>query len=82
MDTSSAGSSTPPDIEKGQSQIQKQLTLTFRNLNVRVTAPDAALGSTLWSEVDPRQLGKLVKWRSPPQRVSWEHRTSRRRVIC
>ncbi|RJE21547.1 ABC multidrug transporter [Aspergillus sclerotialis] len=69
METSSSGSSTPPDIEKGESQIQKQLTLTFRNLNVRVTAPDAALGSTLWSEVDPRQLGKLFKRRSSPQRT-------------
>ncbi|KAJ5163927.1 uncharacterized protein N7500_005757 [Penicillium coprophilum] len=61
MDTPSSGTATPVDLEHGDSHIRKRLTVTFRDLNVRVTAPDAALGSTLWSEVDPRQVGTILK---------------------
>ncbi|KAJ5296249.1 uncharacterized protein N7443_007142 [Penicillium atrosanguineum] len=59
METPSSGTVTPDDVENGVGNIQKRLTVTFRDLNVRVTAPDAALGSTLWSDIDPRQLGGL-----------------------
>lgn len=64
------------DLEHGDYSIPKCLTLTFRNVNVNVTAPDAALGETLLSYIDPRQflgyLGKSFK----PKRVghlSYEH---------
>ncbi|KAE8354612.1 ABC-2 type transporter-domain-containing protein [Aspergillus coremiiformis] len=53
MDTPSSGT---VDLERGGGGIRKRLTLTFRNLNVRVTAPDAALGETLLSYADPRQV--------------------------
>lgn len=69
METPSSGTATPVDLENGQGQIRKRLTVTFRNLNVRVTAPDAAFGSTLWSEVDPRQIGGLIKRGNRPKRV-------------
>lgn len=69
MDTPSSGTITPVDLEHGDGQIRKRLTLTFRDLNVLVTAPDAALGSTLWSEVDPRQIGALLNRRERPKRV-------------
>ncbi|KAJ5767493.1 hypothetical protein N7533_000076 [Penicillium manginii] len=59
METPSSGTATPVDVEFGTSQIRKRLTVTFRDLTVRVTAPDAALGDTLWSEVDPRQLSNI-----------------------
>ncbi|KAJ6151805.1 hypothetical protein N7470_006933 [Penicillium chermesinum] len=52
----SSGSVTPVDVENGAVQMRKRLTVTFRDLNVRVTAPDAALGDTLLSEIDPRRL--------------------------
>ncbi|KAH7152018.1 ABC-2 type transporter-domain-containing protein [Dactylonectria estremocensis] len=44
------------DQERGKDFIQKHLTLTFKDVTVNVTAPDEALGETLWSRVDPRQL--------------------------
>ena len=70
METPSSGTATPgSDLENGPGQIRKRLTVTLRDLNVRVTAPDAALGSTLWSEVDPRQLGGLIKRGDRPKRV-------------
>ncbi|KAG0159686.1 hypothetical protein PDIDSM_7209 [Penicillium digitatum] len=69
METPSSGTATPVDLELGDDQIRKRLTVTFRNLNVRVTAPDAALGSTLWSEVDPRQVGALLKRGNRPKRT-------------
>ncbi|KAJ5771410.1 uncharacterized protein N7511_003461 [Penicillium nucicola] len=69
METPSSGTATPVDLENGQDQIRKRLTVTFRDLNVRVTAPDAALGSTLWSEVDPRQIGSLIKRGNRPKRT-------------
>ncbi|KAJ5486803.1 hypothetical protein N7530_001103, partial [Penicillium desertorum] len=69
METPSSGTTTPVDLENGDDQIRKRLTVTFRDLNVRVTAPDAALGSTLWSEVDPRQIGALLKRGDRPKRT-------------
>ncbi|KAJ5151568.1 hypothetical protein N7492_009863 [Penicillium capsulatum] len=69
METSSSGTATPEDVENGVGQIRKRLTLTFRDLTVRVTAPDAALGSTLWSEVDPRQLSDLFARKIKPKRA-------------
>lgn len=69
METPSSGRVTPVDLENGDDHIRKRLTVTFRDLNVRVTAPDAALGSTLWSEVDPRQVGALLKRGNRPKRV-------------
>jgi ATP-binding cassette subfamily G (WHITE) protein 2 (SNQ2) len=68
METPS-GTVTPVDLEQGDGQIRKRLTVTFRGLNVRVTAPDAALGNTLWSEMDPRQIGGLLKRSNGPKRV-------------
>jgi ATP-binding cassette, subfamily G (WHITE), member 2, SNQ2 len=58
------------DEERGKDFIQKRLTLTFQNVIVRVTAPDEVLGETLWSWVDPRQLGGLFKRTHKPKRVS------------
>lgn len=71
MDTPSSGTITPVDLENAgyDGSIRKRLTVTFRDLNVRVTAPDAALGSTLWSEVDPRQLRDLFKRTQKHKRV-------------
>lgn len=57
------------DEEKGKDFIQKHITLTFRDLTVRVTAPDEALGETLWSRVDPRQLKSLFGSDSHMKRV-------------
>jgi len=73
METPSSGAVTPADVEKGSGNIRKRLTVTFRDLNVRVTASDAALGSTLWSEVDPRQLGELLNRKKRPKRVRKEY---------
>lgn len=70
METPSSGTVTPVDLENRAEGIRKRLTLTFRDLNVLVTAPDAALGSTLWSEVDPRQLSGLFRRGNQPKRVS------------
>jgi len=70
MDTPSSGTATPPDLEQGENvSIQKRLTLTFRNLNIRVTAPDAALGSTILSEADPRQILDFFRRSQRPKRV-------------
>lgn len=70
MDTPSSGTETPPDLEQGQKTgIQKRLTLTFRHLNVRVTAPDAALGDTILSEADPRQFMNFFRRNKLPKRV-------------
>ncbi|KAJ6111330.1 hypothetical protein N7523_007391 [Penicillium sp. IBT 18751x] len=60
MDTPLSGTATPVDVENGYCNIQKRLTVTFCDLNVQVTAPDAALGSTMWSDIDPRQLGSFL----------------------
>ena len=70
METPSSGTVTPVDVESRGEEIRKRLTLTFQQLNVLVTAPDAALGSTLWSEVDPRQLSGLFRRGKQPKRVS------------
>jgi len=70
MNTPSSGTATPPDLEQGEkAYIQKRLTLTFQNLNVRVTAPDAALGSTILSEADPRQILDFFRRNQRPKRV-------------
>lgn len=53
------------DEERGKDHIQKRLALTFQDVTVRVTAPDEALGETLWSRVDPRQLAGLFKGARP-----------------
>ncbi|KAL5337204.1 ABC-2 type transporter-domain-containing protein [Aspergillus crustosus] len=55
MDTPSSSSGTI-DLENGGQGQSKRLTLTFRDVSVRVTAPDAALGETLLSVADPRRL--------------------------
>ena len=57
------------DEERGKDFIQKRLTLTFQDVSVRVTAPDEALGETLWSRVDPRQLKGLFGSNPRPRRV-------------
>jgi ATP-binding cassette, subfamily G (WHITE), member 2, SNQ2 len=72
MATFSSGTSTPVDVENRREEIRKRLTVTFRDLNVRVTAPDAALGSTLWSEVDPRQLVGFFRRNQRPKRVRFD----------
>ncbi|KAJ5949763.1 hypothetical protein N7454_001347 [Penicillium verhagenii] len=69
METPSSGTATPVDVENGVDGIRKRLTITFRDLNVRVTAPDAALGSTLLSQVDPRQLAGVFKRDQRPKRT-------------
>lgn len=56
------------DLERG-GFIRKRLTLTFRNINVHVTAPDAALGETLLSYADPRNLLGYLRKVSKPKRV-------------
>lgn len=57
------------DQERGKDFIQKHLTLTFKDVSVRVTAPDEALGETLWSRVDPRQLLDLFSRDERPKRT-------------
>ncbi|KAF7718846.1 ABC-2 type transporter / CDR ABC transporter family protein [Penicillium ucsense] len=71
MDDSSSGTATPVDVEKAGhgEDIRKRLTVTFRALSVRVTAPDAALGSTLWSVMDPRQLGNVFRRKEDQKRT-------------
>ncbi|KKK25725.1 ABC drug exporter AtrF [Aspergillus rambellii] len=66
MDTPSSGTI---DIELGDSSTSKRLTLTFRDVSVHVTAPDAALGDTLLSVADPRQLLGFLKKGSRPKRT-------------
>lgn len=68
MDNSS--SSGTVDIESGDYSIHKRLTLTWRNVSVNVTAPDAALGDTLLSVADPRQALGWFKKNQRPKRVS------------
>ncbi|KAL1879461.1 hypothetical protein Plec18167_003916 [Paecilomyces lecythidis] len=63
----SSASST--DIERQPYGIQKRLTVTFRDLSIRVTAPDAALGSTLLSAADPRRLLSLFQQGKQPKRL-------------
>lgn len=49
----------------------KRLTLTFKNLTVRVPPTGEALGETLWSRVDPTQIATFFKnRRAPAERVS------------
>lgn len=47
------------DVEAGQiktGSIQKRLTLTFKDVTVRVTASGVMLGETLLSRIDPRAI--------------------------
>lgn len=49
----------------------KRLTLTFKNLTVRVPPTGEALGETLWSRVDPTQIAAFFRnRRAPAERVS------------
>uniref|UniRef100_A0A093X940 Brefeldin A resistance protein n=1 Tax=Talaromyces marneffei PM1 TaxID=1077442 RepID=A0A093X940_TALMA len=65
----SSNSSSLTVAESGSHQVQKRLTLTFRRINVRVTAPDAALGDTLLSVADPRQFIKGFYKSQQPKRT-------------
>ncbi|KAL4769136.1 ABC-2 type transporter-domain-containing protein [Aspergillus nidulans var. acristatus] len=67
--TASSSSSGTIDLEQGGSGISKRLTLTFRDLTVNVTAADEALGQTLLSVVDPRQLLDYLRKRERPKRT-------------
>jgi hypothetical protein len=73
MDTPSSSSTI--DLEQGGSGITKKLSLTWRDLSVHVTAPDAALGDTLWSVADPRQVLDWFRRGSKPKRVGHALRT-------
>ena len=57
------------DEEWGKDPIQKQLTLTFQGLTVRVDAADQALGETLLSHVDPRPWIQRLLGSGNPKRV-------------
>lgn len=69
METPSSSSGTI-DLERGGSGISKRITLTFRDLSVHVRAADAALGQTLLSAADPRQLLDFFRKDNTPKRVS------------
>ncbi|KAL2826319.1 ABC-2 type transporter-domain-containing protein [Aspergillus cavernicola] len=70
MDTPhSSSSSGTIDLEQGSSGISKRLSLTFRDVSVHVTAPDAALGETLLSVVDPRQMLDYFRSREKAKRT-------------
>lgn len=69
MESPSSATLTSVDVEEQRDALRKRLTVTFCNLSVRVTAPDAALGSTMWSEVDPRQLLDLFQRKKRPMRA-------------
>jgi hypothetical protein len=62
------GASTSDDQDKQQA-LQKRLTLTFKNVTVRVAAPGEALGETLWSRADPGKLLGLLHSEEHPKRV-------------
>lgn len=50
----------------------KRLTLTFKNLTVRVPPTAEALGETLWSRIDPTQIVTFFRnRRAPAERVRW-----------
>ncbi|KAL4875271.1 ABC-2 type transporter-domain-containing protein [Aspergillus karnatakaensis] len=66
MDTPSSSSTL--DLEQG-SDITKRLTLTFKNVSVHVTAPDAALGETLLSVADPRRLLDYFRGERPKRTI-------------
>ncbi|KAL5049175.1 hypothetical protein BDW71DRAFT_217786 [Aspergillus fruticulosus] len=65
----SSSSSGTIDLEQGGPGISKRITLTFRNLTVNVSAADAALGQTLLSVVDPRQLLDYLRRGEKPKRT-------------
>ncbi|KAA8642482.1 hypothetical protein EYZ11_001053 [Aspergillus tanneri] len=67
MDSSSSGTI---DVESVRTQIRKRLTITFRDVSVRVTAPDAALGDTLLSVANPWEyLDGLRNSRQPKRTI-------------
>jgi len=68
-ETDVEGHRVHPDEERGKDAVQKRLTLTFQGVTVRVTAPGEALGETLLSRVDPRQLSDWVHRVNHPKRV-------------
>ncbi|KAL3484275.1 ABC-2 type transporter-domain-containing protein [Aspergillus germanicus] len=67
MDTPSSSSTI--DLEQGRSGLTKKLSLTWRDISVHVTAPDAALGDTLWSVADPRQVLDWFRHGNKPKRA-------------
>jgi hypothetical protein len=67
--SSSQTSSIKDNVQRDETSVRKRLTLTFRNINVRVTAAEAALGNTILSEVDPRQLLNHFHKSQRPKRV-------------
>lgn len=67
--------------DRATTSVRKRLTLTFKNLTVRGTSSDRALGETLWSRVDPTQLSDILrggKTRGNKVRRStpWGHRSA------
>lgn len=86
MDAVHSASETPAsetDVELGKNHneegptddsIPKQLTLTFRDVTVKVKASEEALGPTLLSHVDPRQFLAPFQGAKHPSRVGLEFR--------
>ncbi|KAL4799196.1 ABC-2 type transporter-domain-containing protein [Aspergillus venezuelensis] len=68
-DVPSSSSSGTLDLEQGNTNISKKLTLTFRDLTVNVTAAEAALGQTLLSVADPRQVVDWFRRENKPKRT-------------
>src|SRR5690349_13107634 len=64
----SSQSSMQVTNENGDVFLPKRLTLTFRDVTVRVTAPVDALGETVWSEMNPRRVLNLFR-KGKPKRV-------------
>lgn len=60
---------TDDDLRDAETAPSKRLTLSFKNVSVGVTAPDQALGETLWSRVDPRQITGFLNMGKPHFRV-------------
>ena len=68
-ETDVEASGYPRDGDYKGNSPQKRLTLTFKDVTVKVTAPDQALGETLWSRVDPRQLKYILRSGDQHKRV-------------
>lgn len=77
-----SNSSSTLDLERGALETRKRLTVTFRGLNVHVTAPDAALGETLLSVADPQQLLSVFRRNEKPKRVCTYDRNKEFEVLC
>ncbi|CAH0037575.1 unnamed protein product [Clonostachys solani] len=73
--TSSSSSSDTENQEnaleevKSRDFVPKRLTLSFKDLTVRVTASSEALGETLWSRVDPGQLKSFFTRKTPRRAI-------------